>query len=102
MSILKEYLTDKGVCKVKFILPQDIADSSKKAFLVGDFNNWDQKQTPMPKRRNGTRSAILELSTGNEYQFRYLIDDTRWENDSEADKQVSSPFNDSENSVVVI
>jgi len=69
---------------------------------VGDFNNWDKKQTPMQKRSNGTRSAILELPAGREYQFRYLIDETRWENESEADKQVVSPFRDAENSVIVI
>ena len=100
MSITKEYLTDKGVCK--FTLPQDIANSSKKACIVGDFNNWDQKQTPMRKRRDGILSATVELPTGKEYQFRYLIDGTRWENDNEADKQVPSTFQDAENSVVVI
>ena len=102
MSVQKEYLVDKDVCKVKFILPQEIANTTKKASLVGDFNDWDQNQNPMQKRRNGTRSVTVELPTGNEYQFRYLIDETRWENENEADKQVVSPFEDAENSVIVI
>jgi 1,4-alpha-glucan branching enzyme len=102
MSVQKEYLTDKRVCKVKFILPQEIANSAKKASLVGDFNNWDHKQAPMQKRSNGTRSVSIELPTGKEYQFRYFIDETRWENENEADKQVVSPFQDTENSVIVI
>lgn len=102
MSVQKEYLNDKGVCKVKFIIPQEIANSAKKASLVGDFNNWEPKQTPMQKRSNGTRSVSVELPLGKEYQFRYLIDETRWENEYEADKQVPSAFGDSENSVIVI
>jgi len=102
MSIKKEYAKDKRVCKVKFSLPHDIAISTKKACLVGDFNNWDPKQTPMIKRSNGIHSATIELPAGNEYQFRYLIDGIQWENESEADKQVTSGYEDSQNSVIVV
>ena len=69
---------------------------------MGDFNNWDPKQSPMIKRSNGIHSFTIELPVGNEYQFRYLIDGTLWENESDADKQVASSFQGSENSVVVI
>lgn len=102
MSIRKEYLTDKGVCRVKFSLQHDIANISKKACVVGDFNNWDREQTPMIKNNNGIYSVTVELKAGKEYQFRYLIDETRWGNDKTADKHVPSPFQDSQNSVVVI
>jgi len=56
----------------------------------------------MIKRSNGIHSVAIELPVGNEYQFRYLIDGTLWENEKDADKQVASSFQDSENSVVVI
>jgi hypothetical protein len=56
----------------------------------------------MRKSEDGSYSATLELKMGNEYQFRYLIDETQWENDNEADKQVPSSYQDSQNSVVVI
>ena len=102
MSIKKEYLANKGICRVKFSLPPDTGNSSKKVCLVGDFNNWDQKETTMIKRKGGSYSVTVELKTGNEYQFRYFIDETQWKNDSEADKHVPSPFQDSQNSVVVI
>ncbi len=102
MSIQKEYLTEKGICRVKFSLPPDTGNPSKKVCLVGDFNNWDRKQMPMRKREDGSYFAMLELKMGNEYQFRYLINETKWENDNEADKQVPSPYQDSQNSVVVI
>ncbi len=102
MSIQKDYLTDKKICRVKFSLPPDPDNTSKKVCVVGDFNNWDQKQTPMIKRKGGSYSVIVELKTENEYQFRYLIDETQWENDSDADKEVPSPFQDAWNSVIVI
>ena len=56
----------------------------------------------MIKRKGGSYSVIVELKTENEYQFRYLIDETQWENDSDADKEVPSPFQDAWNSVIVI
>lgn len=102
MSIQKEYLTGKGLCLVKFSFSPDPEISSKKVFLVGDFNNWDRKQTPMIKRKGGSFSTVVELKIGNEYQFRYLIDETQWENDKEADKFVPSGYHDTLNSVVVI
>jgi len=102
MSIQKEYITDTEICLVKFHLPPDPDNSSKKIYVVGDFNDWDRKQTPMIKGEDGIYSATVELKLGNEYQFRYLIDETHWENDNEADKQVLSQYPDSQNSVVVI
>jgi len=102
MSIQKEYLIGKGICLVKFHLPPDPDNSSKKIYLVGDFNDWDRKKNPMIKRKGGSYSTVVELKMGNEYQFRYLIDETQWENDTEADKYVPSGFPDSLNSVVVI
>jgi 1,4-alpha-glucan branching enzyme len=102
MSIRKEYLTEKGICRVTFSLPPDPDNSSKKVCIVGDFNNWDQKRIQFRKGEDGSYTVTLELKIGNEYQFRYLIDATQWENDNEADKQVPCRYQDSQNSVVVI
>jgi len=102
MSIQKEYITDKGICRVTFTLPLDTGIPSKKVCLVGDFNDWDQKRIQMRKGEDGSFSVTLELKMGNEYQFRYLIDGTQWENDNEADNHVPSSYPDSQNSVVVI
>ena len=102
MSIQKEYLTEKGICRVTFGLPPDPDNPSKKVCIVGDFNDWDQKRIQMRKKEDGSYYATLELKIGNEYQFRYLIDGTQWENDSGADKFVPSRYQDSQNSVIVI
>ena len=39
--IKKKYLK-RGVVKVDFILPDAIAADADSAYLVGDFNNWDE------------------------------------------------------------
>ena len=56
----------------------------------------------MKKLKNGNYAVTLELKPGREYQFRYLIDESKWENDWNADKYVKSPYGDSDNSVVVV
>ncbi len=102
MSIKKTYLKSKPVCKVNFKLPREIAKSAQKAHIVGEFNKWNTHATPMKKLKNGSFSATIDLETGREYQFRYLLDDQTWETDFTADKYVPTPFGNSENSVVVI
>ncbi|MBW8334529.1 MAG: isoamylase early set domain-containing protein [Prolixibacteraceae bacterium] len=44
-------------------------------------------------------SATLELESGKEYQFRYLIDGANWKNDSDADGFVTNEFG-AENCVI--
>ncbi|MGB1241322.1 MAG: isoamylase early set domain-containing protein [Chitinophagales bacterium] len=69
--------------------------------LLGDFNEWEQEATiAMTPLKNGSFKTILDLEVGKEYQFRYLINDDKWENDWEADKYAASPYGE-ENSVVV-
>ncbi len=101
MSIEKKFVKTKSVCKVKFSLSGDQYKSNSSILLVGDFNNWQIGETPMKKAKTGVWSVSLDLETGKEYQFRYLIDGTTWENDSEADKYVPSGLG-SENSVITI
>ncbi len=94
----KGYLkTKKGVCKVTFELPKDVA--AQTASLVGDFNNWDPNATPMKRKRDGSFSVAVNLESGKEYRFRYLLDNARWENDWQADAYVPNTFG-TEDSVV--
>jgi 1,4-alpha-glucan branching enzyme len=95
----KQVLKSKPVCKVTFTLPEAIKAES--AFLVGDFNNWDEKATPMKLvKKSGQFSVSLDLEQGREYQFRYLVNGTEWHNDWHADKYVPNPFS-GDNSVVI-
>ena len=100
MSIKKEYLNDSRKCRVTFTLPRGIGENAKKAQVVGEFNRWAHSATPMKKLKNGTFVAIIELPIYREYQFRYLLDNNDWMNDSDADRFVPTPFGDSENCVL--
>ena len=42
----------------------------------------------------------MDLEGGRGYQFRYLLDNQRWENEWNADRYVYSPFGDCDNSIV--
>ncbi len=96
----KGYLKNKkGVCKVTFELPKEVGADS--AAVVGDFNNWDKNATPMKRKRDGSFSAAINLEAAKEYRFRYWLDDSRWENDWNADAYVPNKFG-TEDSVVRI
>ncbi|MBW2108797.1 MAG: response regulator [Deltaproteobacteria bacterium] len=101
-GIQKRYLPDKKICQVTFRLPKIAAEDAKRVCVVGDFNDWRSDAAPMKRLKNGDYAVKLELQTGREYQFRYLIDESKWENDWNADGYVRSPFGDCDNSVVKV
>jgi 1,4-alpha-glucan branching enzyme len=92
----KKFLKTK--CKVEFILPDQIAADANTVHLVGEFNNWNETDTPMEKKGK-TFKTTLDLERNREYQFRYLINSKDWHNDWHADKYVTNPFS-GDNSVV--
>lgn len=102
MSLKKQFLKTKPVCKVTFTLSKDAVVSADTVCLCGDFNNWDYTSLPMKKAKDGSFSVTVELEKDQDYQFRYLIDGVRWENDWDADNYVPTAFGDSENSVVTV
>lgn len=102
MSLKKQYLKRKPLCKVTFRLPKQAVESACAVNLVGDFNNWSTNATPMKKLKSGEFKAIVDLEIEKEYQFRYLIDDNEWENDWHADKYTPNAYGNCENSVVVV
>lgn len=100
MSLKKKFLKSKPVCKVTFNLPAEAAETAEKVVLVGDFNEWNKKEGfEMKQLKNGSFKTTVDLETGKTYEFRYLIDGKKWENDWEADNYVKTPFG-TENSVV--
>jgi 1,4-alpha-glucan branching enzyme len=101
-GIKKEYLEGGKLCKVTFRLPSMAAPGAKSVSIVGDFNNWNTRANPMKRLENGDFELSLQFEPRKEYQFRYLIDESKWENDWNADKYVKSPLGDSDNSVVEV
>lgn len=101
MGLQKKYLKSKPVCKITFTLPREAVSSASKVCIVGDFNNWKKKETPLKKLKNGAFKITLDLPCGKEYQYRYLVDNMTWLNDWAADKYVPSPYG-VDNSVVMV
>src|SRR5512133_4314493 len=99
MCITKRYFANKNICKVTFTLPYSLAKNAAKAYVVGEFNNWDTSVHRM-KMVSGKLCRSLKLDIDKDYQFRYLINDTLWKNDHEADAEVSIPFGEGYNSVL--
>ena len=52
MSLKKQYLKSKPICKVTFKLKASEANNAGTAKLVGDFNAWDIQAEPMKKLKN--------------------------------------------------
>ncbi len=103
MSIKKQFLKSKPVCKVTFSLNSEEVADAKKVQLVGDFNEWNVKKAiDLKKFKNGTFKTTLDLDTEKEYQFKYLIDNERWENDGEADKYVNNGVSAEDNFVITL
>lgn len=102
MSLDKKYLKSKPICKVKFTAPPELTRDAKKIYLAGDFNNWDFQETQLKRQKDGTYATTLELEAGAEYEYRYVVDGERWENDYEADKYVPNKVCHADNSVVVV
>lgn len=101
MSLKKTFSKDKTKCNVTFTVSAEAAQGAKKINLAGDFNSWSSTDTPLKQGKDGSFSVKLELDVDQEYQFRYLLDGYKWENDWKADKYIPAPYSNADNSVVV-
>lgn len=105
MSIKKQYLKKDGVCKITFSLEGKIENVEKieNVRIPGDFNDWDINCEPMKKLKNDGFSQTINLESGKSYQFRYLINDSVWENEPESDNFVPNGIIAGEfNSLIVV
>ena len=102
MALKKSYpKKDPTKCKVTFTVEAEAARDVKTITIAGDFNSWSSTANPLKQGKDGSFSVTIELEKGKEYQFRYLRDGKRWENDWAADKYIPAPFSHTDNSVVI-
>ena len=47
MTIKKQYLKSKPICKVTFKIPAEKGNAAKTAKIVGEFNSWSFAANPM-------------------------------------------------------
>lgn len=98
----KKYLKSKPVCKVYFkLLKKDIGPADT-VQIIGEWDGWDTKTNSMKKLKNGDFSYQIDLEKDKAYQFRYLIDNKTWLNDTDADAYLPSPFPGVDNSVIAL
>ena len=88
--IKKSYKKTGRSCLVTFTMPKDV--EAEVIHLCGDFNEWSRTEHPLTRRKDGRYSRSLSLEAGRKYRFRYLIDQSRWENDYAADAYAPNPF----------
>lgn len=96
MAITKQYLKSKPICKVTFSIP---AEDAKKVSVVGSFNKWNEKATPLKKLKSGTFKGTVDLDKDASYEFKYLVDGA-YINDDAADGYAWNEFAGADNSVV--
>jgi 1,4-alpha-glucan branching enzyme len=96
MAIKKQFLKSKPVCKVTFTLA---TEEAKNVAVVGSFNEWNEKATPLKKLKNGTFKGTIDLESNTSYEFRYLVDGA-FVNDEEADSYAWNEYAAAENAVL--
>ena len=100
--IKKQYLKSKPSCKVTFSFPKEAVTEKTEIRVVGDFNDWNWEEGAIMKASKNEYKVTLELPTGSNYEFRYLMANGNWANDWDADAYVPSPYYGIDNSVVTI
>jgi 1,4-alpha-glucan branching enzyme len=98
MSIKKQFVKTKSVCKVTFSVE---AKGASAASVVGDFNNWSPVEGELSKLKNGTFKGVFDLPKDASYEFKYLIDG-EYKNDPEADSFRWNDFAGTENGVLEV
>jgi predicted flap endonuclease-1-like 5' DNA nuclease len=69
--------------KITFTLPAANIIGAAECVLLGEFNDWNlDKGVYLQKQADGSMTAEVELTTGKDYQYRYLLSNGRWVNDN--------------------
>ncbi|OUS24716.1 1,4-alpha-glucan branching protein [Thalassotalea sp. 42_200_T64] len=95
--LTKKYFKTKDEAEVTFEFERN---DVKSVSLYGDFNDWQAIEMKFIKKSQSFKTKV-RLPKGGTYHFRYLLDNTEWENDHAADQYLPNAFG-SENSVVTI
>jgi len=95
--MLKKKYSKENTCDVTFILSPKV--NAKSAFLCLDFNEWDKNAIRMNYSEQEGFSVTIKLNFGKSYRYRYYLDETKWENDWQANSYYPNEYG-SEDSVV--
>ena len=95
--VLKTYFKTKDYCKVKFSFKVENAETVE---ILGLNSDW-QKSITMSKKKDGSFSADVTLPKDSKRQFKYLVNETIWLDEPEADAHEPNEYGGS-NSVIIL
>ena len=72
--MLKAVYERQACMRVAFSFPTGSVAYAKTVHIVGDFNSWNNRATPMQETQSCSFIASIDLMPGKEYEFLYLID----------------------------
>jgi len=102
MSVKKTCYKTKPYCKVTFRLGKKAAAGARRVAVAGDFNAWEITRTPMKSLKSGDFTVSVNLPKGRAYQYRFVIDGSRWVTDDGAEELVYCDYAQGHNAVVVV
>jgi hypothetical protein len=73
---------------IEFVL-RTTADSA--VALVGDFNNWDPRATPLQPGSDSVWTVVVPLRPGR-YRYTFIVDGTQWRRDPLAPRALEDDF----------
>jgi hypothetical protein len=95
--IQKTYFKTKDYCKVKFAFKVENAETIE---ILGLNSDWENSVI-MSKKKDGSFSADVNLPKDSKHEFKYLVNETEWVNEPEADSTEPNAFGGT-NSVIVL
>lgn len=93
--LIKRFFKTKDEVEVTFEFSRE---DLKSVALAGDFNDWQPVNMKLNKKEKSFRTKI-RLPKGEEFKFKYLLNEDEWENDYQADKYIANSLG-TEDSIV--
>lgn len=86
--VQKTYYKTKDYCKVKFSFQVENAETIE---ILGLNSDW-QHSIIMSKKKDGSFSADVNLPKESKHEFKYLVNETEWVNEPEADGEAPNEY----------
>ena len=78
-----------------------LAPDAHSVSVVGEFNDWQPVSHPLRQRDGETWQITLQLPPGT-YQYKFVIDGTRWEDDADNPKRMTNEYGTSNSILEVV
>ena len=86
--VQKTYFKTKDYCKVKFTFSVENAETIE---ILGLNSDWENSVI-MSKKKDGSFTCDVSLLKNTQHEFKYLVNETQWLNEPEADAQNPNEF----------